>query len=110
MQRIGKGIIRDFAFNNKYYFYIDNKYRLHRQDRKTGKDKIISEIKVSKLDCTQKGLYVQKYDKWFEDDGFEDANADYAPALYFMNFKGGNVKKIAKYTMGHMSYEDYFEQ
>lgn len=110
MQQIGKGEIRDFAYNNKYYFYIDKKFSLHRQNRKTGKDKVISGIKAIKVDCTKKGLYVQKYDKWFDDDdasGFEYANADYGHALYFMNFKGGNVKKIAQYTMGHMSYEDW---
>lgn len=108
MQQIGKGEIRDFTYNNKYYFYIDKKYRLHRQNRKTGKDKVISGIKAIKVDCTKKGLYVQKHDKWFDKEGFEDANADYAYALYFMNFKGGNVKKIAKYTMGHMGYEGWW--
>lgn len=108
MQQIGKGEIRNFVYSNKYYFYIDKKFRLHRQNRKTGKDKIISGIKAVKVDCTQKGLYVQKYDKWFDKDGFEDANDDYTPALYFMNFKGKNVKKIAKYTYGHMSYEGWW--
>ena len=104
MQQIGQGEIRDFAYNNKYYFYIDKKYRLHRQNRKTGKDKIISGIKAVKVDCTKKGLYVQKYDKWYDDGYYEDAYADYSPALYYMNFKGGNVKKIAKYTKGHWGW------
>lgn len=98
---ITKGEIYD-AYNNKYYFYIDKKYRLHRKNRKTGKDKIISGIKAVTVDCTKKGLYVQKYDKWYDDGFYEDAHADYAPALYFMDFKGGNVKKIAKYTRGTM--------
>lgn len=109
MQQIGKGVIRDFAYNSKYYFYIDRKHRLHRQNRKTGRDKIISGIKATKVDCTKKGLYVQKYDKWFDSGGYEDAFADYSYALYFMNFKGGNVKKIAKYTMGHMSYYGWWD-
>ena len=109
MQQIGKGEINDFAYNNKYYFYTDKKYRLHRQNRKTGKDKIISGIKVGTLDCTKKGLYVQKYDKWFDKYGYEYALADYSPALYYMNFKGGNVKKIAKYTIGHNSYDGWWD-
>lgn len=109
MQQIGKGKIRDFAYNNKYFFYIDKKYRLHRQNRKTGKDKIISGIKAVKVDCTKQGLYVQKYDKWFVKEGFEDGFSDYAYALYFMNFKGGNVKKIAKYTIGHYSYYGWWD-
>lgn len=35
-------------------------------------------------------------------------NADYAHALYFMNIKGGNVKKIAGYTMGHMGGDMHY--
>ena len=108
MKQIGKGNIRCFSYNKKYYFYIDNKYRLHRKNRKTGKDKVISKVKATKVDCTKKGLYVQEYDEFFVNGGYEDANTDYASALYFMNFKGENVKKIAQYTPGHMSYEGWW--
>lgn len=104
---ITKGEIYD-VYNNKYYFYIDRKYRLHRQDRKTGRDRIISGIKAVMVDCTRKGLYVQEYDQWYDDGYYEDASVDYAPALYYMNFKGGNVKKIAKYTVGHWNYDGWW--
>lgn len=104
---ITKGEIYD-VYNNKYYFYIDRKYRLYRQDRKTGRDRIISGIKAVMVDCTRKGLYVQEYDQWYDDGYYEDASVDYAPALYYMDFNGGNVKKIAKYTVGHWNYDGWW--
>ena len=104
MEQIGKGKIRNFTYNNKYYFYVDKKYRLHRQNRKTKKDKIISDIKVSEVKCTNAGLYVKKYDSWFDNGGFEWANMDYSRTLYFMDFDGENVKRIAKGKRGHIDY------
>lgn len=103
MKQIGKGRIYDYAYNEKYYFYIDLDHMLHRCNRKMGEDKIISNIEAIEVMCTQKGLYVKEYDSWFEDeDGFEWAGDDYTNTLYFMDFEGENVKTIAKGEIGDM--------
>lgn len=103
MEQIGKGRIYDYAYNEKYYFYIDLKHMLHRCNREMGEDKIISNIEATEVMCTQKGLYVKEYDSWFEDeDGFEWAGDDYSNTLYFMDFEGKNVKKIEEGKRGEM--------
>ena len=104
MESIGNEAIYDFAYNTDYYFYVDRKHKLHRINRKTKKDNVISDIKVTEVKCTEDGLYVKEYDSWFDNGGFEWANMDYSRTLYFMDFDGENVKRIAKGKRGHIDY------
>lgn len=43
----------------------------------------------------EQGLFVREYVKWLNDTE-NDLDEDTANALYYMNFNGGNVKKLAK--------------
>lgn len=102
MEKIGNADMIDFAYNAQYYFYIDKKHRLHRQDRQTGKDRVISNIKMAKVSCTPDGLYVEKHDPWFFSFGFTiGGKDDYSRTLYYMEFSGKNVQKIEKRKKGH---------
>ena len=96
MQRVDKGGIKRYIFHKMYVFYTDRKHRIHRWDRKSGEDRIISTIEAMRLHCTDKGLYVNAYNKWLADPDDESFGEDETTAIYYMDLDGKNVKKIAE--------------
>lgn len=99
-----------FTYNKKYIFYLDGRVRIHRIDKKTGEDVIIStsrKVYVMDMQCTEDGLYVQEfddylsYDKLLDDPEINDyygneAEESASCSLYYMDCNGENVKKIWK--------------
>lgn len=85
----------DMIYQKPFYFYIDKEDRIHRWNKEKKEDKIISSIEAMEIACTEQGLFVQEYDEWL-DDMETDLDDDTANALYYMDFNGGNVKKLAK--------------
>ncbi len=86
----------------QYIFYMDKKDRLHRIDKKTDQDKMITTKKISKIHATEEGLFVELYDKKLENKIDEDFDMEerymwynYYPAnLYYMDFDGKNMEKL----------------
>ncbi len=104
--RLGDGCDRiagDIAHNKKYVFYCDGDYRLHRLDKGTKKDIIISGIKAMNVNCTEDGIYVQGYNKFYasgrldsEEEDTWHALGDYSFDLYYMDLDGRHKKRIWK--------------
>lgn len=109
-----------FVHNEKYIFYLDRNYKLHKVDKKNlQKDKVISKEKFFSVDCTEKELYLRKYEKkWYENRGYKSILGNYAEGdekynfnpedadsddivdeemdIYIMNFDGTDLRKIWK--------------
>ncbi len=70
--------------NKKYIFYLDKKYRLHRIDKRTGQDVLISEKKLMSVQCMENQIYVKelRHGYWDEE---EDKCKD---ILYCMSLDG----------------------
>lgn len=93
--------IADYSFNEKYIFYIDEKEKAHRINKKTKKDIIISKKKVVGIDCTEDKIYIRVRDKkWYSlkepydpDDSWEIYDV-YADDLYCMDLNGKKEKRI----------------
>lgn len=83
----------DMIYHAPFYFYIDERNRIHRWDKETDHDKVISPIKAMEIHCTKQGLFVRQYDERWED---PDRDEDIANAVYYMDFNGKNSKMIAK--------------
>ncbi len=97
-----------FTYNNKFIFYIDVDKRIHRMDKATLEDVIISDPDKNKIyamdiRCTDTGLYVQNYkDTVSMDDDASDDNEFYETDseiktscdLYYMDLNGKHVEKI----------------
>ena len=107
-----------YVHNGKYIFYLDKNYKLHKVDKTNlQNDIVISEEKFFSVDCTEKELYLRKYDKkWFENSGYKSILGVYAEGekkydfnpedtdsddivdeemdLYTMDFDGTNLRKI----------------
>lgn len=81
-------------FINEDVFYIDSKHLLHRLNLKKGTDKVISERKYGHVYCTDEGLFAYKYDIQDEIVAEDEYGED---ILYYMDFDGGNEKKIGTY-------------
>lgn len=95
----------DYSYNEKYIYYIDKKFHVHRVDkRNTEHDDIISKVKAMKVDATEQSVYVQGYNKTLFEDKvipYEDLESWdwgyydwYSCALYKMDLNGGNLRKI----------------
>ena len=84
-----------FTMNDKYIFYTDTKSRIHRWNRKNGKDKIISSFRAGELQCTDDKLFVQEYVEWPDGDPFDPFETD-AASLYVMDLDGKNMKLLYK--------------
>ena len=87
-----------FAHNDKYIFYIDSKYKLHRVDKDNlQKDKIISKKKFWGVYCTNNELYLKKYYKDMEDffnKKEEESESDprlFRVGIYVMDFDGKEI-------------------
>lgn len=95
-----------YSYNKKYIFYIDKNYKVHRIDKKTGRNHIISNLKAVGVDCTEDNVYVKVHAKaWYDDkkgmwkEFDEDDEGDlsynwYSHHLYCMDINGRNVEKI----------------
>lgn len=92
-----------YTVNEKYIFYIDKKDMVHRIDKKTKKDRIISKRKSAGVDCTENCLYIRVRDNvWYSDD-FQDEWSDvnvisdyYSDHIYCMDFDGKNEERLWK--------------
>lgn len=92
-----------FVSTKQYIFYVDKKHQLHRVDKKTDRDKMITTTKITQVNATEEGLFVEKYDKELEKKIDADLEEDrecmwynYYPAnQYYMDFDGKNMKKIS---------------
>ena len=73
-------------------FYIDSNHLLHRKNLNKGTDKIINKRKLEKVKCTSGGLFVHKYKarEAYDEDAAEN------DIIYFMDYNGKHVKKIAE--------------
>ena len=94
-----------YSYNKKYIFYIDKNYKVHRIDKKTGQNRIISDLTAAGVDCTEDRVYVKVHAKaWYDekgmweelyedDEGWVNCNS-YSDHLYCMDIDGKNVEKI----------------
>ncbi len=76
------------SYGNNIY-YTDNKHFLHRHSLEKGTDTIISKRKVDDVVCSKEGLFVYNYLG-------EDEYSYYDDVIYYMDFNGKHVKKIAE--------------
>ena len=61
MQKISESRMEGVAvIHEKYVFFLDVGKKIHRWDRTTGEDKVISSIEAMVVDCMGEGLYVQE--------------------------------------------------
>ena len=95
-----------YTYNQKYIFYIDKKDKVHRIDKATKKDIIISDQKAIGVDCTEDNVYIRVHAKaWYgksmweefedDDEGWVSPNF-YSNHIYCMDLNGKNVKQIWK--------------
>lgn len=94
-----------YSYNKKYIFYVDKNYKVHRIDKKTGQNRIISNLKAAGVDCTEDSVYVKVHAKaWYnkkgmwkelydDDEGLVSYNC-YSHHLYCMGIDGRNIEKI----------------
>ena len=99
-----------FGYNKKNIFYLDSERKIHRIDKKTRGDVVISDPdKIYPMDirCTEDGLYVQRYRVNLSIDYIFDEADDYdyderdtelgdSCDLYHMDVNGENMKRIWK--------------
>jgi len=100
-----------FIYNNKFIFYIDVEKRIHRMDKATLEDIIISDPDKNKIyamdiRCTDTGLYVQNYkatvsmddDESNDDNDFYESDSEMKTScdLYYMDLNGEHIEKIWK--------------
>lgn len=83
-----------WAINDKYVFYTDKKGWIHRWNRVTEKDKIISKFESGALCCTDKKLFVQEFSMEYDTDAIDDYDYTFAPCVYVMDIDGRNMKHI----------------
>lgn len=74
-----------FSSNKEYIFYLDKKYHLHRIDKKTEQDTLISDKKLMSVQCMEDRVYVKVLRQGF----WEAERWDECPdILYCMNLDG----------------------
>ena len=93
-----------FSSNKKYIFYVDKKYHLHRIDKRTGEDNLISKKKLMSVQCMEDRIYVKawRHDYW-DWDWEEEAKEKRPDILYCMDLNG---KIKWKHTMEKQEVED----
>lgn len=101
-KKIKNGMIK-YTVNEKYIFYIDKKDIIHRIDKKTKKDRVISKRKAEGIDCAGDWLYMRVRDKVWYSAVFQDEWSDetvsqdmYSDHLYCIDLDGENEKRIWK--------------
>ena len=91
-----------FSSNSKYIYYLDQKYKMHRIDKKTKKDTQICKTEMLSVHCTEEKVYAKKYKDtllplYWDDDGDAEAQEVDDPSasiLYCVDLDGKNVKRI----------------
>lgn len=76
-----------FSSNKKYIFYLDKKYKLHRIDKKTGKDVLISEKKLMSVQCMEDRIYVKELRH-----GYWDEQEEKRPDILYCMSLDGTIK------------------
>ncbi|MCM1246352.1 MAG: hypothetical protein NC293_11990 [Roseburia sp.] len=76
-----------FSSNKKYIFYLDKKYKLHRIDKKTGTDTLISDKKLMSVQCMEDRVYVKAFRH-----GYWDEDADKRLDILYCMSLDGTVK------------------
>ena len=97
------GTTVSFSSNSKYIYYVNKNYKIKRFDKRTKQTKIIiDKIKSMDVKCTEKGVYVQKYNKKFmqnddgcSSDGLQIVDDPRSCDLYYADLDGKNIEKIA---------------
>lgn len=99
---------RIFSSNKKYIFYLDKKYHLHRINKETGEDILVSNKKLMSVQCMEDRIYVKawRYGHW--DVSWDDNDWGYyeqkrPDILYCMDLNG---KVKWKHTMEKAPEED----
>lgn len=73
-----------FSSNKKYIFYLDKKYKLHRIDKKTGQETLISDKKLMSVQCMEDRIYVKELRHGYWDEQTEKRS----DVLYCMSLDG----------------------
>lgn len=73
-----------FSSNKKYIFYLDKKYKLHRINKKTGQDTVVSNKKLMSVQCMEDRIYVKEFRHGYNDDKSEKR----PNVLYCMSLDG----------------------
>ena len=97
-----KGSRKNYTANDKYVFYLDNRNRVHRLDKKTKRDVIIRKEKTLAVSCAGNRLYIRVRDeKGYNQCNKVDYDIEeiitteyYADNLYCMDFNGKKEKKL----------------
>lgn len=92
-----------YSSNNKYIFYIGKDEKVHRIDKKTKQDRVISGRRAVGVDCTKNHVYIRERDKvWYSKSFWEEYKEDmidrshYSDHLYCMDLDGKNEKRLWK--------------
>lgn len=100
--KIMNGVIAS-NFNSRYLFYIDEKNKVHRVEKRNRTNKVISNIQAMSIECTENGLYLHQYEEKLLDVDEDDDSMDYQETddpmtchVYYMDLDGKNVEKIAE--------------
>ena len=106
------GFQGSIVHNDKYVFYCDEDCRLHRMDKKTGKDTVIQGIRAMDVKCADDSIYVLEYDKFYDsNDSEEMADEEVETSygflggsfnLYSMNLDGKCKKRLMKGSNGKL--------
>lgn len=89
-----------FSSNKKYIFYLDKKYKLHRIDKKTGQDTIISDKKLMSVQCMEDRIYVKELRH-----GYWDDEPEKRPDILYCMSLDGKVKW--KHSLKNENEDDY---
>lgn len=76
-----------FSSNKKYIFYLNKKYELHRIDKKTGGDILISKKKLMSVQCMQDQIYVKELRH-----GYWDEREENRPDVLYCMTLDGKIK------------------
>lgn len=89
-----------FSSNKKYIFYLDKRYKLHRIDKKTGKDTLISDKKLMSVQCMEDRIYVKALRH-----GYWDEQMEKRPDILYCMSLNGKVKW--KHTLKNEREDDW---
>ena len=84
--------IRDISCNDKYIYYIDKDYVLHKYDRQKKTEIILDgKLKIMSLNCTSAGLWLRGYDELCAEDS-EGISKSHADSLYYKDYAGDTIE------------------
>ena len=91
-----------FSSNKKYIFYLDKKYKLHRIDKRTGQDTLISDKKLMSVQCMEDRIYVKELRH-----GYWDEKKEKRPDILYCMSLDGTVKW--KHTLKNEREDDVLD-